>query len=302
MFDYPALEALAAVLRTGSFDRAAAELHVTPSAVSQRIRALEERVGSALVIRSHPCRATETGARLARHVEDVRLLEHGLEAEIGGAAGAAAGEGETRSTVRIAVNADSLATWFLPAAAAQPALLFDFVIDDQDHSTDWLRRGEVHAAVTASERPAAGCESHPLGAMIYAATCTPDFRRRWFADAVDAGSLARAPALCFNRKDRLQDRWAAARAGAPVALPVHYLASSRDFVTAARLGLGWGMNPLPLVSRDLEAGRLVELVPGARLETPLYWQVRRLAAPALRALTRSVREAARAVLRQGPPA
>ena len=55
MLDYAALAALAAVIREGSFERAASALHVTPSAVSQRIRSLEERVGCALVVREQPC-------------------------------------------------------------------------------------------------------------------------------------------------------------------------------------------------------------------------------------------------------
>jgi LysR family transcriptional regulator (chromosome initiation inhibitor) len=77
MLDYAALSALAAVIREGSFERAARALNVTPSAISQRIRLLEERVGCAL--RDQPCRATETGRRLCQHVDRVRLLEQELQ-------------------------------------------------------------------------------------------------------------------------------------------------------------------------------------------------------------------------------
>ncbi|WP_347310388.1 LysR family transcriptional regulator ArgP [Defluviimonas sp. SAOS-178_SWC] len=293
MFDYDQLQALAAILRTGSFDGAAAELHVTSSAISQRIRALEDRLGTALVIRAQPCRATEAGARLARHVDDVRLLEAAVKGDLGGRSGAA--------RVRIAVNADSLATWFLPALAAVPGLLYDVIIDDQDHSADWLRRGEVQAAVTAHESAVTGCDLYPLGRMRYNATTSPGFVEQWFAEGVTAETLARAPALTFNRKDRLQRDWARQVVGRPVVVPTHLLASSQGFVDAARLGLGWGMIPELLIRDDLASGRLVPLVPGAPLDTPLVWQVGRLTGAALAPLTSAIRRSAAAALLPAAP-
>ena len=281
------LEALAAVLRSGSFEGAAAALNVTPSAVSQRIRALEERVGTAVVIRAQPCRPTPAGARLARHAEDVALLEHALAADLG--------QETSRPHVRIAVNADSLATWFLPALAGVPGLLYDIVLDDQDHSADLLRRGEVQAAVTAHGAPIAGCDAHRLGRLRYIATASPAFAARWFPAGVTAEALAEAPALTFNQKDRLQSDWARRMAGRPVALPTHLIASSQAFVDAARLGLGWGMNPEPLVAGEIAAGRLVALSSGT-LDTELHWQVARLAARPLARLTLAVRRAAAAAL------
>lgn len=287
MLDPAQLHALAAVLATGSFDRAAAALNVTPPAISQRIRALEERVGTAVVIRAQPCRATAAGARLARHAEDVALLEHALAADLGQEA--------SRPHVRIAVNADSLATWFLPALAGVAGLLYDIVLDDQDHSAGLLRRGEVQAAVTAHGAPIAGCDAHRLGCLRYLATASPGFAARWFPAGVTAEALAEAPALTFNRKDRLQADWARQVAGRPVALPTHLVPSSQAFVAAARLGLGWGMNPAPLVAADIAAGRLVALSDGT-LDTELHWQVTRLAGRPLGPLTAAVRRAAAAAL------
>jgi LysR family transcriptional regulator, chromosome initiation inhibitor len=287
MIDAALLDALAAVLRTGSFDGAARALNVTPSAISQRIRAFEERMGCALVVRSQPVRPTEAGARLARHAEDVRLLEQALAADLGFGL-------ERGARLKIAVNADSLATWILPALAALPDLLFDLEIDDQDHSADWLRRGAVVAAVTAGGAPVPGCDAEPLGALRYLPTASPGFVARWFAGGVDAASLARAPALRFNAKDRLQEDWAERLTGARPALPFHQIGSSTAFVEAARLGIGWGLNPEALVTDDLAAGRLVAL--GPALDVALAWQVNRRMAGALGPLTRAVRAAARAVL------
>ena len=288
MLDPDQLSALSAILRTGSFDRAAAVLHVTPPAISQRIRALEDRIGTALIVRGQPCTATAAGARLARHAEDVALLESSALSDLGASAATA--------TVRIAVNADSLATWVLPALAAVPDLLFDLVIDDQDHSAGLLKRGEVQAAVTSHPGPLQGCDTYPLGALRYVATASPTFAARWFPGGVTRDALARAPALRFNNKDRLQDDWAVTIAGGRVALPGHRIASSTAFVEAACLGIGWGMNPEPLVRGHLQAGRLVALVPDAALDVPLHWQVARLTAAALRPLTHAIRGGAADVL------
>jgi len=183
MLDYSALLALAEVIRRGSFEAAAAALRVTPSAVSQRIKALEERMGAVLVLRGQPCVATETGGRLVRHLDQVQLLEQAL------------GQAAVPAQVRVAVNADSLATWFLPALAGPEGLLFDLVIDDQDHSDEWLRRGEVLAAVTAHPGPVAGCDTRPLGRLRYIATASPAFVARWFAAGIErAGPFAGARA------------------------------------------------------------------------------------------------------------
>ena len=297
MFDHAQIRALAAVLRSGSFEAAAAELYLTPSAISQRIRALEERLGTVLVIRGQPARPTDAGARLARHAEEVGLLEHLLAADLGLAGidrpGAAI-------TLRIAVNADSLATWLLPALAAAGAqgadLLFDLAIDDQDHSEDWLRRGAVSAAITARPGPVQGCDSHPLGHLRYRATASPAYMARWFADGVTAAALARAPVVTYDTKDRLQERWLRTMTGRRPGYRGHMIPSSQGFVEAARLGLGWGMNPEPLVRADLDAGRLVELVADRPLDVALHWQVSRMAGTALAPLTRAVLAAARHAL------
>lgn len=290
MIDPAHLIALSAVLRCGSFEAAAGMLNVTPSAVSQRIKALEERMGTVLVIRAQPCRGTVAGQRLARHCDDLRLLEQGLVRDLGGPLPA------QRPTLRIAVNADSLATWFLPALAALPDVLFDLVIDDQDHSEALLRRGEVVAAVTALAQPAQGCDCHALGSLRYIATASPGFRDRWFPDGITAATFAEAPAITFNAKDRLQADWVRQATGRRPALPSHVMGSSQAFIDAALEGLGWGMNPEPLVRGHLATGQLVTLCPGQPLDVALYWQASRLAGDALAPLTRSVRAAAAGVL------
>jgi LysR family transcriptional regulator (chromosome initiation inhibitor) len=291
MLDYALLSALAAVVRTGSFERAAHQLNVTPSAVSQRVKLLEERIGAVLVVRGQPCLATEAGQRLCQHVEQVALLESSLRQSLPGL------EPETRPvTLRIAVNADSLATWFIQAMAATEGFLFDLVLDDQDYSADWLRRGEVVAAVTSYGKPIQGCNCYPLGALRYVATASPEFMERWFAEGLNAQSIARAPCLMFNQKDRLQAIWLQQALGMDVSPPVHWLPSSQAFVDGALAGLGWGMNPEALVQEHLRAGRLIALKPSDPLEVPLFWQQSRIVGSLLADVTRAVLSTARIIL------
>ena len=285
MLDYTHLTALAAIHRRGAFDLAAAELGLTPSAISHRIKALEEHTGTLLVIRGQPCTATATGLRLIAHLDQVRLLEHALHPAQGS------------TTLRIAVNADSLATWVIPALAATPGFLFDLVIADQDIAQGWLRRGEVVAAITSNPIPLQGCDTIPLGALRYRATASPAFMAQWFPGGLTARSLATAPALQFSESDTLQAQWALRETGFAGPLPSHHIASSEGFVAACLAGLAWALNPEPLAAPHITTGALIDLRPESPLDVPLYWQFSRLTAAAIAPLTTAIRSAARKSLR-----
>jgi len=294
MIDYPAARAVALVVQTGSFDAAARALHVTPSAISQRVRALEERLGVVLIERASPCRATTAGAALCRHMELVGLAERDLLAQFPGSA-----DGAARVTLSIAVNSDSVATWLLPVLcehARDDGYLLDLAIDDEDHTADWLKAGRVVAAVTSLDKPVPGCKVTPLGRLRYHATASPDFMARYLGAGVTPEALAQAPALTFNQKDQLQQDWLRAVFGHSLPIQTHWLPSTQGFVTAALSGLGWGMNPAMLVRPHLEAGRLVELIPGAVFDRPLFWQINRRVAGRLEGLTSALRRHARGVL------
>lgn len=297
MLDYASLAALAAVIREGSFERAARILHVTPSAISQRVRALEERVGCALVVRDQPCRATEAGQRLCQHVNHVQFLEQ----ELSGAFPSLRSDDAVRPGLPVAVNADSLATWFAPAIAAfstrSPAVL-EVTVDDEGHTMEWLRSGRVVAAVTASDRQGSGCNSLPLGAMRYVAAASPSFMARYFPDGLTADSLQRAPGLRFNAKDTLQERWAARHFSGHAQFASHKLPSPHAFVSATVADMGWGMHPLALIEPHLSAGSLVEMLPDTPLDIPLYWQYARSAEMLLERLTASIRTVTHSVLSQ----
>ncbi|OAE38302.1 LysR family Transcription regulator [Agrobacterium tumefaciens] len=297
MLDYSSLRAVALVARTGSFEKAAQAMHVTPSAVSQRIKQLEERMGVVLIVRGNPCVATEKGEWLCRHMDHVGMLESELFQRL--PALADSGVAREPVTLNIATNADSLGTWFLDAVSKFTGgsdYLVNIAVDDQDHTVEWLRAGRVLAAVTAHDKPVQGCRVTPLGVLRYHATASPDFMARHFAEGVTSASLSRAPGLTFNQKDRLQANWIRKVLGKDVSYPTHWLPSTDGFVKASLAGMGWGLNPVQLVAEHLTAQRLVEVVPGTPLDTPLYWQVNRLAAERLKGLTDAVVGTARAVL------
>ncbi|MGC8470220.1 MAG: LysR family transcriptional regulator ArgP [Acetobacteraceae bacterium] len=289
MLEYPALAAVGAVIREGSFEQAARVLGLTPSAVSQRVRGLEERLGAILVIRGQPCTPTDLGRALCAHLDRVKLLEADLAPALGGRGA------NPPLTLRLAVNADSLATWFPPAAASfgrATGIALDLALDDEDHTAERLRSGEVLAAVTADPEPVQGCRTTVLGALRYAACASPDFMARHFAAGVDAAALAQAPHLRFDRRDALQARWAAAAHAVVLAAPTHWVPSTHGFLDLCLAGLAWGLQPLPLAAAHLAAGGLVELPPRLRLEVKLHWSVARLGAASLRALTEAVCTAA----------
>jgi len=297
--DYAGLRAVAMVVQTGSFEKAALALHVTPSAISQRVKQLEERLGAVLILRGNPCTATEKGEWVCRHMEHVGMLESELFSQL--PALLSSDEVSSRVTLHIATNADSLGTWFLKAVSAfthQSGFLLNVAVDDQDHTAEWLQRGRVLAAVTSLEKPVQGCRVTPLGFLRYHATASPAFIDRYFPKSVTETELAQAPALTFNQKDRLQQQWISQVFGASIVHQTHWLPSTQSFVDAALLGMGWGMNPALLVRNHLAEGRLVELVAGTPFDVPLFWQVNRLAADRLRSLTDAVVEVARRELVQ----
>ncbi|MEP5730727.1 MAG: LysR family transcriptional regulator ArgP [Sulfitobacter sp.] len=285
------LAALSAILRLGSFDAAAGALNVTPSAISQRLKALEERVGTSLVHRNHPCTPTPLGARLAKHAENIALLERD-------ALGDLAQTESTLARLTLAVPADCLATWLLPAFAAAPDLLYDLAIDDQDTADEWLKRGAVSAAVTGYGQAVRGCDLYPLGSMRYIATASPAFMHRYFPNGVTPSALARAPMLTFTAKDQLQSRWITQKTGKTLHPPNHLMPSTHAFVDATRHGLAWGMNPESLVADHIVSGELVALDSAAPLDVPLFWQVTRIMAPALTKLTEAIRATALKHLRK----
>jgi LysR family transcriptional regulator (chromosome initiation inhibitor) len=226
-------------------------------------------------------------------VERVRLLEGEAIDQLPALAGGAPITAPV--TIRLAVNADSLATWLMPALAAfirKTGAMIDLVVEGEGQTAERLKSGEVLAAITADPVPVQGCRILPIGALRYAATASPAFAQHYFPHGAEAAAIARAPVLRFGRDDNLQLRWARA-AGAEISARSTSVPTTQGFIDAVLAGLGWAMNPLRLVQPHLAAGRLVELLPGRFLDVTLYWQHARLGKTLLNSLTREIESAAK---------
>lgn len=281
---------LAVVLDEGTLDAAARRLHITPSAVSQRIRALEDRLGRVVLLRTKPVRATDAGRAIVRLARQLDLLEHDALAEIGA-------DDSGTAVVPLAVNADSLATWFLAPLARlsdRRRVVFELHRDDQDFTAALLESGTVMAAVTSRETAVAGCRVRPLGMLRYEAVASAAFVTRWFPAGVDGDQLAVAPVVDFDRRDDLQSQWLAAR-GVTGTPPRHLVPASHDFATAIILGLGWGLLPRFPSEDHLASGALVPLG-GPPIDVPLFWQQWNLTSPLLDAIADEVVAEGRRVL------
>jgi LysR family transcriptional regulator, chromosome initiation inhibitor len=274
----------AAVIEHGSFEAAAARLHVTPSAVSQRIKALEQRVGQVLVRREKPCAATPAGTPLLRLAVQTALLEAEALTEMSG--------GSTeRTRIAITVNADSMSTWFPAVLRQLPDVLFDIRIEDQDHSARLLREGAVMGAVTTERTPVPGCRALPLGVMRYLPVASGDYVQHHLPAGLTAEAVAAAPSLAWNRDDALQDMLIRRAFRRSSDRPVHYVPTAEGFAAAVRAGLGWGMYPEQLAAAAIADGSLVR-ISDVQLDVPLFWQCWKLQSPIVTAITDAVSSAA----------
>lgn len=275
------LRTFVAVIEQGTLEAAARELSVTPSAVSQRIKALEQSLGRALLRRGKPARATESGEVVLQLARQLNLVTADAMAQLTG--------GGEMVPVSLVVNADSLATWAMPAlaAAARAGVLLEVTRDDQDHSTASLRDGSVMAVVSSDSRPQPGCTVRRLGSMVYRPMATPEYLRRWMPDGPTADALSRAPLVVFDRRDDLQAAWLRRRTRRQLSPPQHVVPESVSFRNAVAGGLGWGMIP------TLQAiDPLVPLVEGADLTVGLHWHQWKLQSESLQLVAAEFAKAA----------
>lgn len=282
MFDTRKGEALLAVIEGGSFEQAAQDLNLTPSAISQRISALEGELGTPLLVRSKPCRATPAGQKLLQYLRRSCMLEQEFMADM--AAGTSA-----PLTLTLAANHDSLATWLLPALAdflMAEQILLDIRLDDQDHTFALLAQGLALAAIASDATPMRGCSALPLGIMRYLLLATPAFAARWFPSGLQREAARVAPLMVFDRKDDLQAVFLQRELGLPAGCtPTHFIPSSDAFVQAIRLGLGYGLVPQLQAQTLLASGELLDLVPGKSVDVALFWHTWRVQSPRMERLS-----------------
>lgn len=296
MIDYRLLQALAAVVAEQGFEKAANVLCLTQSAVSRRVRQLEIQLGEPVLERSQPPRLTATGSRLLNHLQQVRQLEAGLGLMVGET-------GAAPLQVRLATNADSLATWLAPALVStefastefvstapsrepSPALVFDLVVVDQSIGLQRMKSGDVMACICDSAHAVPAGKIEPLGAMRYRLVASPRLLMHYNYQGVQ--QLARLPWLVYDRDDQLQHQFLQRVAGCSPQW-VHLCPSSEGFRQAILAGLGVGLLPDLQIGSAITTGALVDLTPGEYLDTPLYWHYWHTESPVLAALRARVK-------------
>ncbi|QSP96380.1 LysR family transcriptional regulator ArgP [Marinobacter salinisoli] len=288
MIDYKLLEALTTVIECEGFERAGVVLGISQSAVSQRIKTLEIRLGQPVLVRSPALRATPAGQRLLNHVQQVQLLERDLAKSLPAIS-------EPSARLRVALNADSLATWWADVVGAfcsDEDVLLDLVIEDQDVGLRRMREGDVAACLCSAPQPVAGARSVHLGSMIYRPLATPGYVRRHFPRGFNTRELAEAPAIVFGPNDQLQNRFLS-QCGYHGSVPHHLCPSSEGFVKLALAGMGYGMIPEMQAQQELEAGTLVSITPDQPLQVELYWHFWRHSGGVMDRLTQTLTSANR---------
>lgn len=287
-------DAFRAVAETGSFEQAAVRLSITPSAVSQRLRALESSLGAALILRTRPCRLTSMGQRLLQYQRRAELLKTELQADLFNMDAGPA-------VVSMALNSDSLGTWFFPALAnllVKDRFILDLVVEDQDHTFALLKTGMVIGCVSTVAEPMRGCSAEALGTMRYRLMASRSFCARWLPEGLTRDAARRAPVVGYTRKDTLQSSFLLSHFGLPDgAYPSHYVPGTEAHFNAVRYGVGYAMVPEWLLANS-EDGQdpLVDLAPAHPTDVALYWHTWKVQSPRMEELSMHIIEAARRIL------
>ncbi|KIX15641.1 LysR family transcriptional regulator ArgP [Dethiosulfatarculus sandiegensis] len=269
MFDYKLLQAFHMVVTTGGFEKAARELFITQSAVSQRVKLLEEQMGQVLLSRTSPPRPTPQGLKLLKHFGQVSRLEQDLKADL------LPSSEQGFNNLALGVNADSLATWFPKAVTPlirTENLLLNLLVDDQEQTHRFMRQGKVQGCVSVQKNPLQGCKAGYLGYMEYRLLASSEFTAKWFPHGVDSRSLSQAPGVLFNLKDELHTKMVSLVLGEkPPTMPLHHIPSVKQFNQLIADGLAYGVLPDQQAGKRLKSGLLRDLSPGHSLRVRLYW-------------------------------
>jgi len=296
MLNYADLEAFVAVIEETGFHGAAKRLALTQPAVSKRVKNLENLVGQPLIVRTSPPKPTPAGKRLLAHFYQVRLLEKSAWSEF-----MSQSDPEVPIPLPIALNSESLSTWFLDAVEETVRLkniVIQITTDDQDLTAEHLRAGTVLGCVTSNGNFPAGCRSTPLGTMPYVCVATPAFRSKYFSRGINRETLRVAPAAIYGKDDSLHEiflRKVIDDSGFTQP-PYHFVPSPEALVEITRRGLAYSVLPEVSVKGELRDKKLIELFPRKRHELKLFWQTLDFTNPILDALTKAIQKKARALL------
>lgn len=179
----PTLQAFMEVAKQKSVHNAAHVLHLTQTAVTQRIRVLETKLGTTLFIRTHRgMRLTQEGEALLRYCQAASELEGEALAKIGGAG--------ITSTIQVCITGPTsimrsrIIPQCLPIMHEFPCLLMYFDITDSEHRVSSLRSGASQFAIIAQEDVAPEMEYKHLRPERYVLVCSSQWKKRKLKDII----------------------------------------------------------------------------------------------------------------------
>ncbi len=296
MLDYKLLEALDAVIEHRTFEKAAVALHITQSAVSQRIRQLEELTGNILLIRSSPPTPTAEGLRLIRHLQQVKHLEKVLDDEFHD------NQSDAYTSISLALNADSLNTWFFKSVEPflhHERITLDIRSADQEQTHTLLKQGQVLSFVGIEPKPFQGCRCTYLGTVRYGLFCSKDFYSTWFNDGFSLQSAKNAPSIYFNQADKLNHHIFQKLFHENCnSINRFYVPSTELFQQFIVSGLGFGALPEQQSTPLLQQNRIRSLDNAGYVDVDLYFHCWNLKSAPLQKFEKQLLKAAKTLLRQ----
>ncbi|RWX53288.1 LysR family transcriptional regulator ArgP [Photobacterium chitinilyticum] len=294
--DYRWIEALDAVIAQRGFERAAEHLCITQSAVSQRIKQLEKLMAQPMLVREQPPRPTPAGQKILGLYRRVRLLEQELLPEL------TPDDTSQPLSVSLAINADSLATWLLPALSPllkSRRIELNLLVEDEIRTLDKLRSGEVVGAISMEANSLPGCVADYLGRVDYWCVASPEFAKKYFADGVTRETLLAAPGVAFDQHDDMHERFVHQHYNLPLgSVMKHTVRSSEAFVRMAVEGIAYCLIPRVQIQSELDSGLLVNVTPEIFLTRRMYWHHWVLESGVLAELSQKLTTYARNVLPQ----
>ncbi|OBS98129.1 transcriptional regulator ArgP [Vibrio cyclitrophicus] len=284
--DYKWIEALDAVVKQRSFERAAEQLYISQSAVSQRIKQLEKWIAQPALVRENPPRPTPAGKKLLGLYRRVRLLEHELVPELMNE------EGSQPLSISIATNADSLATWLLPALSdvmTSRQVELNLAIHGESRTIEKIKSGEVAGAISLESQAIPGCSADYLGRMDYVCVSSPDFHERYFSEGVNYVTLSKAPAVSYDQYDDLHKKFLHDHFNVPRDSVInHTVGSSEAFLRLALSGVAYCLIPRLQIIDELESGVLIDITPGFLLSYRIYWHHWQLESGVLKEISQAI--------------
>ncbi|PML22961.1 LysR family transcriptional regulator ArgP, partial [Vibrio sp. 10N.261.52.A1] len=231
-------------------------------------------------------RPTPAGKKLLGLYRRVRLLEHELVPELMNE------DGNQPLSISIATNADSLATWLLPALSDVMKLRqveLNLAIHGESRTIEKIKSGEVAGAISLESQAIPGCSADYLGRMDYVCVASPDFHQRYFSEGVNYTTLRKAPAVSYDQYDDLHKKFLHDHFNVPRDSVInHTVGSSEAFVRLALSGVAYCLIPRLQIIEELESGSLIDITPGFLLSYRIYWHHWQLESGVLKEISQAI--------------